>query len=95
MATKKTKKVSKKTASKKAPAKRTRAAKKGPRMKMAPYVANEERIERFMHSLIGYGYLGDEIAEDGKGRKAQAADLRRMGEVLDRQMRKYGEKVEA
>lgn len=97
MATKKKvtkKRTTKKAASKKAPAKKART-RKGPRMKAAPYVPNEDRIERFMHSLIQYGYMGEEIAEDGKERKRQAASIRVQAEQLDRQMRKYGEKVEA
>lgn len=88
------KKVTKKAASKKAPAKKTRVRKpRDPnrkKRKLRPYESNEDRIERFMTTLIHTGEMG-EIADNGKDRKRQASKVRQMAEVLDRQMRKYRE----
>lgn len=92
--------ATKKKASKKAPAKKTAAKKttekkvrkRNPNRKkrvLPPYEPNEERIERFMHSLIAYGYMGEELGEDGKERKRQASGCRQMAVVLDRQFRTF------
>lgn len=90
MATKKkkvTKKAAKKTA-KKEPAKKRAPRKRSERKKLPPYVPNPERIERFMHTMIQSGYMGKEIADNGKDRKRQAGAVRQMAEVCDRQLRK-------
>lgn len=80
------KKVAKKKVTKKTTAKRERT--RSPRKKLPPYVPNPERIERFMHTLIQSGYMGKEIADNGKDRKRQAGSVRQMAEVCDRQLRK-------
>lgn len=95
MATKKktgkkaSKKAPKKTAAKKKDGKkreRTRSARK----KLPPYEPNQERIERFMHTMIASGYMGKAIADSGKERKRQAGGVRQMAETCDRQFRKFG-----
>lgn len=82
-----TKKAAKKTA-KKTGAKKER--KRSPRKKLPPYNPDQQRIERFMHTLINAGYLGDSIADSGKERKRQAGGVRQMAETCDRQFRKFG-----
>lgn len=93
MATKKAgKKVAKKTSVKKTTGKSDKPRRKRSdrkKRKLAPYVPNEDRIERFMSTLINAGYMGEEIEDTGKERKRQAGGVRQMSEVLDRQMRKY------
>jgi hypothetical protein len=92
MATKKKKvtkkKVAKKTAKKTAAKKERAPRKRSERKKLPPYVPNPERIERFMHTMIQSGYMGKEIADNGKERKRQAGSVRQMAEVCDRQLRK-------
>ena len=80
------KKVAKKTAAKKAPRKRNPNRKK---RVLPTYEPDEARIERFMHTLINAGYMGDELGADGKERKRQAGGCRQMAVVLDRQFRVF------
>ncbi len=96
MATKKAgkKKTASKASSKKTSVKskdgkkreRTRSARK----KLPPYEPNQERIERFMRTMIASGYMGKAIADSGKERKRQAGSIRQMAETCDRQFRKFG-----
>lgn len=91
MATKKKGKTAKKAAKK--TAKKTgekRERKRSARKKLPPYEPSEERIERFMHTLIRAGYLGKKIEDTGKERKRQAGGIRQMAETIDRQFRKFG-----
>ena len=97
MATKKAGK--KKTASKKASSKKTsvkskdgkkRERTRSARKKLPPYEPNQERIERFMRTMIASGYMGKAIADSGKERKRQAGSIRQMAETCDRQFRKFG-----
>lgn len=87
------KKVSKKKVSKKkAPARKRAPRKRKPRTKkrvLPKYEPNEERIERFMHTLLSSGMVADELGEDGKERKRQASQCRQMAVVLDRQFRVF------
>lgn len=93
------KKVTKKKASKKkAPARKRAPRARKPRTKkrvLPKYEPDEERIERFMHTLLSSGMVADELGEDGKERKRQASQCRQMAVVLDRQFRVFhGEMVD-
>ena len=84
MATKKAgkKKTASKASSKKTSVKskdgkkreRTRSARK----KLPPYEPNQERIERFMRTMIASGDMGTAIADSGKERQRQAGSNRPM-----------------
>ena len=79
-------------AAKKTPAKKRAPRTRKPRTKkrvLPTYEPDEARIERFMHTLIANGYMGEELGEDGKERKRQASGVRQMAVVLDRQFRTF------